>query len=354
MSRKGPLFDNPPNRTEDALARSRGEGWHEGSGGWAPPRDLAFERMVVRRRDARDLARDLVLMQQIEQEHLARREAATTDEERAAADGLLEDIRTQMAATSRRYRLVKVSKDGAALRDEWQAKVRQIADALKASQHEGYTQEYRDAERARLNAEFQRTTDHYRALIDQWYEQQRTAAQAAYESEPAGDTATEIRRLRFRDEVRALVEEYASDGAGRTKARNTLLPEAKRLAAIGAVDRAHVLAEAARRLGVTDGRLDAQIKEHLDRTVPHRREAIEALQAIEGEMTTFRIEAVKARAVHGFGTPAQQTVAREQASFLEWKKQREEALLAQQNGEQVVPLNLDPDDVNPPAPARSA
>lgn len=353
MSRKAPqqLFDSVPKQDGQI---GPWETWRTPGENYAAPRDPAFERAVVHRREAKDLARDLVLMQQIEQEHLARREAATTDDERAAADGLLEDIRTQIAATSRRYRLVKVSKDGAALRDEWQAKVREIADALKASQHEGYTPEYRDAERQRLNAEFQRTTDTYRALIEQWYEQQRTAAQAAYETEPAGDTATEVRRLRFRDEVRSLVEEYAADGAGRTKARNILLPEAKRLAALGAVERAHVLAEAARRLGAQDGNLDTQIKEHLDRTVPHRRAAIEALQAVEGELTTFRIEAVKARAVHGFGTPAQQTVARENANFLEWKKQREDALLAQQNGEQVIPLHVDPEDVNPPAPARSA
>ena len=320
-------------------------------GTYRMPVDHAAMRSLQRRGEARSLAADLRDMRTIEAEHVARREAATTEAERDAADGLLSDIRAQIADAQRRYTLVKINKDGSRIRDEWDAKVREIAEALRASQHEGYTKEYRDSERARLNAEFQRTTNHYRALLDQWYAQQRTAAQAAYEQEPEGDAATEMRRLRFRDEVRSLAEQYAGDTA-KMQARNILLPEARRLATIGAMDKAHLYAEAARRHGATDPKLDVAVKQHLDRTEPHRREAIDAMQAIEGEMVEFRLGAVKARAMYGFGTPSQQAVARDNANFLEWKKQREDAFIAEANGGQATPITTD--DAEPAVPSRSA
>jgi hypothetical protein len=60
----------------------------------------------------------------------------------------------------------------------------------------------------------------------------------------------------------------------RVQAPNRLLPEGRAALAAGNVDRATVILNAGKRIGLEDARLEHAIKTTLDQTRPHRKQAL--------------------------------------------------------------------------------
>jgi hypothetical protein len=227
---------------------------------------------------------------------------------------------------------------GRQIREERHKAARALAEKIRALREDEANErlpiEFRAKQREAREAaerEYHFLDSRARGQIEQWHAEQVREAQALYHSDPMADAASETHALRRSMEVTALAQRYAS--AGEVSVRNHLVAEGHRLVATGAFDKAQIYHEAATRLGVEDARLAQQINAHLDRTVPHRRQAREQMLAIESEVAALRLDVVRDRLLHGIGNSSD---AARDSTFLkiqEWKTEREDQMLREQGVE---------------------
>jgi len=161
-----------------------------------------------------------------------------------------------------------------------------------------------------------------------WHYGQRVEAARLRASDPVGDPAVEMRRLREQMEANALAEQYAS----RAQAKNILLPEAWRLFEAGNLYGAQKYLAAAKKVGADDGRLDREIAQRLDLTVPHRRQAVEIEVMAQDELELARRDAAAVRVSHNIGTPQELVRASTTVKMADYQRQREAPVLARELG----------------------
>jgi hypothetical protein len=288
----------------------------------------AFVRRVRAERTIEQIDRDLPLMRVLELDYQQRLAAATTDEERDAATGLLTDIRQQIEEAERTRQFTVATKKAKDIRAWRNAETQRLAAELAASQHDGYTKEYRDAERDRITREYKAINDRAAAEMEAWRAEEIAEANRLYFSDPQGDAAAETRRLRRIEEVKAITERYS--GQGRTTIENHVLSEARRFVAMGAMDRAQTYYEAGQRLGVEDGNVTQAIEAHLDRTLPHRKQARQHRLDVAAEVDFLRLDISKGRLMHGIGSPVEQVRDQTAVKLAEFKEPREAEMLREQ------------------------
>lgn len=294
----------------------------------------AFIRRARAKRTVEQIEADLPVMRTLELDYRQRLEAATTDEEKERATGLLNDIRQQIAEAERTRKVTVNTQKAKDIRARRNEATSRLAAALAASQHEGYTQEFRDAERDRITREYEEVNRRAEAEMQAWLAEQAAEANRLYHSDPEGDTASETRRLRRIEEVKAITERYA--GKEKMLIENHVLAEAQRFVAMGAMDRAQTFYEAAQRLGVEDGGVAQAIEQHLDRTLPHRKDARQMRLDAVAEAQFLGIDAARGRLIHGIGTPTQQVRDQTVVKLAEYKEPREADLLREQGLEPPV------------------
>jgi hypothetical protein len=246
--------------------------------------------------------------------------------------------RKALDAVEREVGVVMARERGRLIREERHKAARALAEKIRQLREDEANErlpvEFRAMVREqRLAAEraYHFADDRARGAIEQWKAEQVREAQALYHSDPQGDAASETHALRRSMEVSALAQRYAS--AGEVSVRNHLVAEGHRLVATGAFDKAQIYHEAATRLGVEDPRLAQQINAHLDRTVPHRRQAREQMLAIESEAVAFRLDVVRDRLLHGIGNSSDAARDSTLLKVSEWKWERENQALREQGVE---------------------
>jgi hypothetical protein len=175
---------------------------------------------------------------------------------------------------------------------------------------------WRAQRRAELRGEWRRVENQAYAEATQWREAERQRNLALYHSDPVGDPAAETRRLREEQETASLAAQFIGQ---HTAARNRLLPEGREMLAAGNVDRARVILNAAKRVGVEDAQLEHAIKTTLDQTLPHRKQALEGLARVDKAVDDLRLSIVTERVTARVGTQSQQASDSAYRKMLEWR-----------------------------------
>ncbi|HEV8489551.1 MAG TPA: hypothetical protein VGQ58_07160 [Candidatus Limnocylindrales bacterium] len=214
------------------------------------------------------------------------------------------------------------------------ARLREVAERLRqfppldADQTYGVRAEEYNKKRSNLLHEWRMTEEQAFAAMEEWVEANWALAQALYDSDPVGDAATESRRVADELAITGLAAPLI--GQPQAMIRNRLLSEARRLIASNAPDRARVYVEAARRAGVTDGRLDNALTEALDRSVPHRRQAREQMDEIVLQRDLLRNDIYSERLTQKVGTTAEQAATSANLKMRNFMQEQRAA--AQQGG----------------------
>lgn len=288
-------------------------------------RDARERDLLHRRRYGMTAVGHLDLMEQWAKEvmtDLTRRQIETTsDSEKQRLGHEIERFKSQAEQWRHNMVTAQQTQEAHEIRAWRERETRRLAEALRASQHEGYTEAYRQAERARIEGEYRMIDSLAEARMQQWVEAQTAASELLYHSEPEGDAATETRRLRREMEVKALADQYT--GRSATEVRNHLVAEGRRLASIGAMDKASVYHDAASRLGVEDGTLGHTIRGHLDSTVPHRKQAVAQRNAAAAEADALRLEVARSRVLYGIGSTSDQASSSVSVKVREWQARRQ-------------------------------
>lgn len=243
--------------------------------------------------------------------------------------GVLQARRQPIAQSLRQEQEVKVSRDKArAMRKEFRQKYAAVAARYAESQSDRYPIEFRQREGAAILKELAALeTSHSREML-LWHHGQRTEAARLRASDPVGDPAVEMRRLREQMEANALAEQYPS----RAQARNILLPEAWRFLGAGNLDGAQKYLAAARKVGAEDGHLDREINRLLDASVPHRRQAVEIEVMAQDELELSRRDIAASRVAHKIGTDQELVRASTTMKMADYQRQREAPVIAQELG----------------------
>jgi vacuolar-type H+-ATPase subunit H len=224
---------------------------------------------------------------------------------------------------------VKVSRDKArTLRKEFREKFAAIAQRYTESQLDKYPIEFRQREGAAILKELDALDAALSRGMLLWHYGQKVEAARLRATDPIGDAAAETRRLRERMEADALAEQYPS----RAQARNLLLPEAERLMNAGNLDAAQVYLAAARKVGGDTSRLDLAVNRLLDRTVPHRRQAVEIEVMAADEMELARRDAAAQRLAYKVGSPTDLVRASNTVQMADYKRRQEAPILKQELG----------------------
>lgn len=155
------------------------------------------------------------------------------------------------------------------------------------------------------------------AEATEWRNAERQRNLTLYHSDPHGDAAQETRRLRQEQETAALTAQFIGQ---RVEARNRLLPQAHEALAVGNVERARIVLNAAKRVGLEDARLEHAIETTLDQTVPHRKQALEALGNIERTVDDLRLSIVTERMAAGVGSHSDQVRDSSYRKMIEWRR----------------------------------
>lgn len=222
-----------------------------------------------------------------------------------------------------------MSRDTArAIRKEFRSKVDRLAQQFHASQSEQYPAEYRAREGERILKEISFAEASLATEMQKWNYAQQVEAARLRHLDPVGSPAEESRRLSERMDMLALAERYPAPA----QARNILIPQAREFLANGNISKASVYFEAARKVGVYDGTVEKAIEDALDRTVPHRRQAIEIAVAAQDEFELSRRDVAAARLTHKIGTQQELVRASTAVQMADFKRQREAPVLAKELG----------------------
>lgn len=278
-----------------------------------------------------------MLFQRREREVRAAIEATSDEGERAQLTANADELK-RLAATvqaeAKEYEAMQTAKQ---IRDKAVARLRAIAQEMAAlpDRVEGDDVAHSPQQvrllkaRNDLRQRWRIAEEQAFAEMGVWVASSMADAQALYDSDPIGDAATESRRVA--DELAIVNLATPLVGQPQTMVRNRLLSEAKRLIASNAADRARVYVEAARRAGVTDGKLDHALNEAFDRTVPHRRQAKALMEEIGLQRDLLRNDVYSERLIHNVGSRSEQastSAAIKMGAF--WEQQR--ALAAKEGG----------------------
>lgn len=215
-----------------------------------------------------------------------------------------------------------------ALRKEFREKFLRLAMRYNESQSEQYPQEFRQSEGAAIRKEINALEATLSREMLLWHYGEKTEASRLRSSDPIGDPATETRRLREQMEAASLAEQYPSA----TQARNILVPEARRLIETGNLERAEVYLAAARKHGVEDGHSQHEINRIYDRTVPHRKRAVEVEVAAADELELSRRDIAAMRLEHQIGSSSELVRASTFLKMADYKRQQEAAVLERDHG----------------------
>jgi len=258
-----------------------------------------------------------------EREVRARAEATTDEAERRAltdnADALrrsadnVEDESKEYDAMRTAQQIIEATKKRLREIGAQFAQVREDDD----KNHPPSDQAWRVQRRAELRREWRQAESRAYAEVTEWRDAETQRNRALYATDPVGDAAAETRRLRLEQETAALAAQYLGN---RVQAKNRLLPQAHEALAVGNVDRAQVILNAAQRIGLEDGRLDHAIRTTLDQTVPHRKQALEALGRIETTVDDLRLSIVTERMASGVGTSSEQVRDSSYRKMIEWRR----------------------------------
>lgn len=207
---------------------------------------------------------------------------------------------------------------------------KRMADVREADdpKHPPSDQAWRAQQRADMRREWQTVESQAYAEATEWRNAERQRNLTLYHQDPVGDAAAETRRLRQEQETAALTAQFMGQ---RTAAKNRLLPQAHEALAVGNVDRATVILNAAKRIGLEDARLEHAINTTLDQTVPHRKQALEALGRIEQTVDDLRLSIVTERQAAGVGLHSDQVRDSSYRKMLEWR--RSQGLVVADGGE---------------------
>lgn len=241
----------------------------------------------------------------------------------------LKKERAPLNQAAKQEQEVKVSRDKArAMRKEFRQKFDAVAARYAESQSDRFPVEYRERQGAAILKELSVLDAALSRDMLLWHHAQKVEAARLRASDPLGDPATETRRLREHMEADRLAEQYPS----RTQARNILMPEASRLLDAGNLDAARVYLTAAKKLGADTSMLDHEVDRILDRTVPHRRQAVEIEVMAADEMELARRDAAAVRLNHKIGTTQELARASTTVQMADYKRQREAPVLVRELG----------------------
>ena len=277
---------------EDAEARRERDAIAAQPGGVASLRASMFlsrERQV--------LARALVATNEGERQSLL---ANAADLRRFADEQIKEAQHTAMTTTAKEIRRRMQQRLGA---------VAQKMALIPAKEDEQFPPEFqvkRQEQRAELIREWTQIESQEHAAINAWADEERARADALYYADPVLDAAHESRRTADALEITGLAQQYV----GRTtQARNLLLPQARQAIARGDLSRAHVVIEAAKRVGVIDDRLEQALTAAEDVTIPARREALAMVETVQVERDLFDYARYSQRIAHGVGNEVRNSTA---------------------------------------------
>lgn len=214
--------------------------------------------------------------------------ALRSDAEKRGDGNAARWARTQEQYWKHRKETAQLMEHGKEIRAWRDAQLRLVVEALVRVGADTTLSDRERAQKRRLLEErYRAIDDEAQRRMRQWVALQQAEAARLAASEPALDAAGEARALRHEMRVDALVRQFAESDPRRV--RDDVLGEAQRYLAINAFDMAHVWANAARRLGVTDESVDRAIDGHLDATLPHRKQAKELRESAAAEHNTLAL-----------------------------------------------------------------
>jgi hypothetical protein len=260
-----------------------------------------------------------------EREVRARAEATTDEGERAWLTANADDLRRAANDVEDEAKEFDAMQTAQQIIENAQKRLRDIGQRYAAvredddKKHPPSDQAWRSQHRALLRREWQNDVSQTYAVATEWRNAERQRNLALYAQDPVGDAAAETRRLRLEQETAALAAQFMGQ---RVQAKNRLLPQAGEALAAGNVERAQVVLNAAKRIGLEDARLEHAIKTTLDQTVPHRKAALQGLGRIEQTVDGLRLAIVTERQAAGIGTSSEQVRDSSYRKMIEWRREQ--------------------------------